>query len=322
MAIPSPLHDPNRDLGLGGRMSQSATRLMNRDGSFNVVRRGLSWRSVVQPYHQLLTMSWTGFLSIVIGCYVGANVVFAFIYLACGPGALSGTDAPTWQGRFAHCFYFSVQTLATIGYGKMTPESAAANLIVAVEALTGLLGFAFATGLLFARFSRPTAHIVFSNVALIAPFQHRTALMLRLANGRLNELSDMRATVTLARREEGIPARRFYRLNLERDQVTFLATQWVIVHPIDENSPLFGLSEDQFHASEPEVLVHLTAIDETFYQSVAVRCSYYKDEIVWGARFLDIYQTRPDGKMYINVQALHRMEPVELPSRQIENSLQ
>ena len=309
-------NDPNRDLGLDGRIAeQSQVRVLNKDGSFNVARLGLSLRDFIHPYHRLLTVSWPGFFALVTAAYLAINVLFACAYLLCGPGALSGVSAATAAGRFWDAFFFSVQTLATIGYGKMTPEGLAANSLVAIEALAGLLGFAFATGLLFARFSRPMAGILFSPAAIVSPYRGGTGLMFRVANGRSNELTEVQATVNLSRWEtvDGVRRRKFHVLALERAKVTFLPLQWVVVHPIDESSPLFGINQETFAASEPEILILMSAMDETFSQLVHARSSYLIQEIVWGAKFRDIYETTGDGRLAINVRRLGEADRISLP---------
>lgn len=288
---------------------------MNRDGTFNVTRYGSSPWDFVHPYHWLLSISWPSFFGLIFAMYLLANVVFALAYLLCGPGALAGGEDPMAAGRFMKAFFFSVQTIATIGYGKMTPEGYIANFLVAVEALLGLMGFALATGLLFSRFSRPTAKIAFSGHAVVAPYREGAGLMFRIANARSNELSEVTASVTLTRFEQvnGRRVRRFHLLDLERSKVTFLATQWVIVHPVQRGSPLHGVAEEDFRRSEPEILILLAAMDETFSQVVNARSSYTASEIAWGARFRDIHEVASDGRLSINVQRLGEYDNVELP---------
>lgn len=295
-------NDLDRDLGLGGRLAQTNVRLMNRDGSFNVDRRGRPWRSVFHPYHHLLTMSWVSFFGLIVVAYLLVNLAFAFAYQLCGPPL----------NDFGNAFFFSVQTLATIGYGKLTPEGLAANILVTIEALVGLLGFAFATGLLFARFSRPSADIVFSDVAVVAPYRDGTGLMFRMANGRSNELTNVTASVTLAIHQPGQTARKFHLLALERTQVQALATQWVVVHPIDEKSPLSGLGVEQFRAAQPEILVLIHALDEASFQTATARTSYTADEIRWGAKFRDVHEMGDDGRLSIHVGRLGETDAVEL----------
>jgi inward rectifier potassium channel len=293
----------DRDLGLGGRIAdQQRGRILNRDGTFNVRRAGLAGGSTEDLYHRLLTLSWPRFHALVLVAYVVTNLVFALGYYACGPGALQGGAALSSAERLAECFFFSVQTLGTIGYGHIHPVGWAANLLVTAEALCGLMGFAFATGLLFARFSRPAAKLLFSERALIAPFQQGRALMFRVMSARVaSELTEVQAAVTL---------RRFFQLTLEREKVMFLPMQWVVVHPIDEASPLWGMKEADAHRQEWELLILMTAIDETFTQTVHARSSYRHDEITWDAKFQDMYQTQPNGILQVDASRLSDFEKV------------
>lgn len=289
--------------------------MLNRDGTFNVTRRGMPVWDFVHPYHRLLAISWPAFFLLAAVVYLGANILFAGAYLLCGHGALEGVDAKTDSGRFLNAFFFSVQTLATIGYGRITPSGLAANLLVAIEALSGLLGFALITGIMFARFSRPMARIMFSTTAVVAPYRDGRALMFRIANGRTNELTDVRATVTVAYFEErdGKRLRRFHALRLERDVVMFLPTQWVVVHPMDGESPLAGFTESKLAESDAEVLILLSANDETFSQTVQTRSSYKHDEVVWGARFRDIFESDAAGGMVLDLSRLGEWDAAPLP---------
>ncbi len=303
-----PQDDLNKDLGLGSRVTtQSRLRFLNRDGSFNVHRRGLTFFRSLNLYHWMLTISWTRFNLIMVLAYFLTNVIFAFAYVLCGADALRGAAAADGIGRFLEAFFFSVQTLATIGYGSISPGGLAANILVTCEAFFGLLGFALATGLLFARFSRPSAQIVFSRNALIAPYRGITAFEFRLANERTNELIEVNATVTLARNEQSGTdvVRKFHTLKLERSKVVFLPLQWVVVHPIDESSPLFGVTKEQLDASDAEFMILLTAVDETFSQTVHSRTSYKSSEIVWGVKFSDMFQQGDDGGLSIDLRRIH-----------------
>ena len=294
---------------------ESSERMLNRDGTFNVVRHGMPIWDFVHPYHRLLRISWLAFFTLVIGCYAGVNILFGVAYLLCGPTALEGADLTTGWTHFLSAFFFSVQTLGTIGYGKITPSGLAPNILVAVEALVGLMGFALITGLLFARFSRPMARIAFSESAVISPYRDGKALMFRIANGRSNELTNVRATVTLVRFEnhDGQRLRRFHQLELERDKVTFLPAQWVVVHPIGPESPLAKATKASLEDSDAELLILLSAVDETFSQTVQTRSSYKHQEVVWGARFRDVYSSSPQGLVMIDVRRLGEWDPAALP---------
>jgi inward rectifier potassium channel len=304
----------NQDLGLGGRLSErSHARLLNHDGSFNVRRNNLSPFHPYNAYHTLVSLPIPRLLLLMVAGYLLTNLVFASLYWWAGPDAISGASASPLL-RFEDCVFFSVQTLATIGYGKLVPASHAANLLVAVEALIGLLGFAVLSGLLFARFARPTAKISFSRQAIIAPYDKGWALMFRLANLRNHDLTDVRATVSLARwvDEDGRHRRRFDQLRLERDFIIFMPLHWVVVHPITETSPLRGLTEESLGATDPEVVCLITADDETFAQTVHARTSYDRNDIVWGAKFRDMYLSDSD-RVAIDLGRLHDIEPVSRP---------
>ncbi len=306
----------DRDLGFGAVVGrESRQRLLNRDGTFNVRRGGPGVSALRNPYHTLLGLSWPAFLGALTAAYVGVNALFALLYLACGPGALLGTEGVAGAaGPFLNAFFFSVHTFATIGYGNVTPTGVAGNVVASFEALCGLLSVALATGLLFARFSRPTARILYSHRALVAPYQGGTAFEFRIMNERSNQLIQVQAQVLFTRLEtiaDGRTIRQYYGLPLERPAVTFFPLAWTIVHPIVDGSPLQGLTPADLAATEAEFLVLLTAIDETFSQQVHSRSSYRADEVVWGAKFRDVFNRRADGNgvLSVNVSRLHEYEP-------------
>lgn len=309
---PATQQDENRDLGFGSKVAgESQRRLLNRDGSFNVARTGLNPLAAFSLYHSLLQISWPRFFGVVVVGYLIANAVFACGYMLCGEGALLVPENLQIGNQFWEAFFFSVHTMATIGYGNITPVGIAANVIVTFEALFGLLGFALITGMLFSRFSRPTAKILFSEQAIIAPYRGISAFEFRITNGRCNEIIELHATVMYSQFEDvgGRKLRRFYPLTLERERVAFFTLSWTIVHPIDETSPLFGKTEGDLLATNAEILVLLTGIDETFSQTVHTRSSYKANEIVWRAKFGDIYNPpTATGRLTIDVRKLHSVE--------------
>jgi len=314
---PVPTDDPNRDLGFGAVVArESRKRLLNRDGSFNVVREGLSFFQTLSPYQFLLTTSWPRFLGLIVLFYLVTNFVFGLAFFACGPGQIAGSHATDLHSQFLEDFFFSVQTFATIGYGGMHPVGLAANVLVTLESLVGLLGFALATGILFARFSQPTAKILFSRNAIIAPYRGITAFEFRIANARANEMIQVEARVLLSRlRRDGGVNRKFIPLKLERESVVFFPLAWTIVHPIDEESPLWGATHEDLKDWDAEFLVLLSGIDETFSQTVHTRSSYKASEIVWGARFADLFNSpKPDGTLSIDVSRLHQIEKALPPA--------
>jgi inward rectifier potassium channel len=305
----------DQDLGLGGKLSErSQSRLLNHDGTFNVRRNDLGPFHSYNAYHTLLSLSVGRLLGLVAGVYLGTNVLFAALYWLAGPGALAGTAAAPFR-RLEDCFFFSVQTLSTIGYGKLVPNTRAANALVAVEALVGLLGFAILSALLFARFTRPTAKIAFSNNALIAPYGDGWALMFRLVNMRSHDFTDVHAVVSFAQwvEQNGTRQRRFDQLSLERSFIMFMPLHWVIVHPIAGNSPLAGLDRDTLWHAAPEIVCLISGHDGTFAQTVHAKTSYDRRDITWGARFRDMYTSDVDH-VAIDLGRLHEFEQVEPPA--------
>jgi inward rectifier potassium channel len=303
----------DRDLGFGSVVSrESRQRLLNHDGSFNVSRRGLGFLESFAPYHQLLTISWSGFLAIVSAVYLALNIVFGLAYLACGPDALLETGRATLGGSFSRAFFFSIETFATIGYGQIAPNGTAANLVVTVEGLVGLMYQALATGLLFARFTRPTAAVLFSHNAVVGPYGGGQGLMFRIVNTRRSEIIELGAQVLFSAMEgdgRGGMVRRYTPLALERNKVTFFPLSWTIVHPIDENSPLAGRTPEALEQAETEILVLLSGIDEALEQTVHVRSSYRADEIIWHARFRSMFRRAETGsRVSVDITRVNEIE--------------
>jgi inward rectifier potassium channel len=305
----------DEDLGFGSVVAQrSQDRLLNRDGSFNVERRGMGLISWINPYHSMLTMSWPRFVLLALVGYLLTNAMFATGYLLCGPGALGGTVGVTLGERWLESLFFSVQTLSTVGYGHVYPATTAANVVMTVESVCSLFALALGTGLIFARFSRPIARVIFSDKAVVAPYRGGTAFMFRVANRKRSQMVSLEARVVMSRLEQtdSGPKRGFYGLELERHKVSFLPLTWTLVHPIDEDSPLHNVTEAEFLASDAEVLILLTGMDETFSQMVHSRSSYKAHEVVWSARFQSLYDSdRPIGNLSIDISRLHDIESVE-----------
>jgi len=306
-----------RDLGFGAVVSrESHERLLNRDGSFNVRRTGLRFWSSFSAYHAMLTMPWWQFFGATSILYLMVNFAFAAAYLACGPGALGSATAGMEHHTYLRAFFFSVQTLSTIGYGQVVPIGTAANSLVTLESLVGLMGFGIVTGLMFARFSRPTAKVLFSRHALIAPYQNITALEFRVANARSNELIEVSAKVLLSRFEQvdGMRTRRYYPLQLERNSVVFLPLTWTVVHPINESSPMFGETPQSLRESQSELLVLVSGFDEIFSTTVQTRTSFIPEEILFGYRFANafIITASANKKVAVDMRQFDKVEPVQL----------
>jgi inward rectifier potassium channel len=303
-----PVPDAAEDLGFGSMMGGAhERRLLNRDGSFTSRRVGFSPLSYLNGYHSLLTVTWPRFLGMVAAAYLAMNALFAWAYLATGATGLGGLGDERMGGPWLRAFFFSVETFATIGYGHVFPVGGAANWVVTIESLVSLLSVALMTGIVFARFSRPTAAVLFSEVAVIGPYQGTTGFMFRITNARSNQLMELEAKVLFSRLDGR--GRRYDQLKLERTKVVFFPLSWTIVHPITESSPLWGCTHQDLADQDAEFLILMSGIDETFAQLVHARSSYKPAEIVYGARFANIYNpVARDGTISIDVSRLSEIE--------------
>ncbi len=292
------------------RRPLSRVRIEKRDGRLTIVGLG-AWHSYWRdPYHLLLTIPWSMFLALTTSGYLVANALFALVYLAGGNCIVNARP-----GSFSDAFFFSVQTMASIGYGAMYPRTFYANVVVTFEALIGLLGVAVGTGLAFARFSRPTARVLFTRVAVIAPHDGMPTLMFRAANQRRNQILEAQLRVRLVRDEitrEGQFMRRFHDLQLLRSQNPVFSLSWTAMHPIDENSPLYGATAEMLTESETTLVISLVGIDETVAQTIYARHTYVAREILWNKRFVDIVSRTGDGARSIDYTHFHDVMPVPL----------
>jgi inward rectifier potassium channel len=308
---PSSLRSPGFDPGLTSKYMGALLRTINKDGSFNVRRKGFRrWAGSV--YLHLVTMSWPRFLMLVTAAYLGVNTIFAVVYQALGPAALHASDRDLGLSALARSFFFSAQTLTTVGYGTLFPFGMAANVVAAIEAAIGLMAFALATGLLFARFSRPSAHLVFSHSMVIAPYRDGTSLQFRIANQRANVLMEVEANLmlmTVDRDASGELRRSFVELPLERNKIFFLALTWTIVHPIDEASPLWGRTAADLEGLQAELLILIKGFDDSFSQVVHRRYSYRWDEIEWSGRFGPAFTVSPGGHMELDLARISAVVP-------------
>jgi inward rectifier potassium channel len=256
----------------------------------------------------LIDTTWPRFLLVVFTAFLTVNMIFASFYLMVGIEHLKGLESD--MGAFANAFFFSVHTMTTVGYGNVYPEGPWANAISSLEAATGLMVFAIATGLLYGRFSRPSARIVYSKNAIIAPYQDGTSLQFRVANARSNTLMNMEARVLLMTVDasDGELKRNFLDLPLERRHIYFFALTWTIVHPIDEASPLFGKSREDLEKLSGELLILIQGFDDTFSQVVHSRYSHRHDEIVWGAKFNPAFRFDTKGDMIVEVDRIDEIK--------------
>ncbi len=309
---------------MAARRSRKTRRAKPRElPEFNRVER-ISSRGdrPIDIYHHLLTISpWALFLVLVV-VYAAFNLVFAVLFVL-QPGGIANAR----PGSFADAFFFSVQTMATIGYGDMHPASTYTNFLVTIEVLLGMTGLALSTGLVFARFSRPTARVMFSNVVVIMEHDGVPCLMFRAANQRSNQILEAQVALMLLRDEissEGVEMRRFHDMEVSRPRTPMFALTWTVIHPIDQSSPLYGESRESLLRSHSQIVVSISGIDETFSQTIHARHTYEASEIRWNHRFADILTRAQDGHRQIDYRRFHdtveAQEParLEAPSRKVK----
>lgn len=283
------------DLGLGYKLTSANRRFINKDGSFNVIRKG---KNRMTPYQYLTHLSWPGYLLIVVIYFTLVNAFFATLFLTAGIEYLQGVESGTSVHNFGEAFFFSVQTFTTVGYGAIHPVGTASNIIASLDALTGLLSVALATGLSFARFAKAQISIVFSEHSLISPYQNGTSFQFRVANALEHSIVDLEVNVTMTwitTNTKGIQKRKFKRLPLERDKVYLFPVNWTIVHPIDEDSPLWGKTQQELLAQKAEFLISLKAFDENYDQVIYTNSSYTADELIWDKRYQLMYREHEEG---------------------------
>jgi inward rectifier potassium channel len=257
-------------------------------------------------YHALLRLPWWATIASISGVFLLANALYAVAYLVVG----GVSHAATWSFRDA--FFFSVQTMGTIGYGAMFPDSTAANVVVVAESLTSLTLTALATGLVFAKFSRSTARFVFTREAVISPMNGVPTLMFRLGNQRGNQIVDAHINVVLARTERTAEGGTFYRmldLRLSRAHALSLSRSWNVLHPIDRDSPLFGETPASMAEKEVELQVMVVGLDDTSMQTVHAGHRYFARDILWGARHADVLTEAAEGHLVLDLRKFHDVEP-------------
>ncbi|MGK7912497.1 MAG: ion channel [Synechococcus sp.] len=293
-------------------------RVIARNGLPNIIRIGDDhppWRDL---YHLLMSIPWSGFFAATFVLYIVGNGIFALLYLVDPDGIANATPHSFWDA-----FFFSVQTMASLGYGAMHPISFYTNMVATVEALAGLLGLATITGMVFARVSRPTARVLFSDVATISTYNGMPTLMFRIRNLRRNQILEGQVLLSLLLKEisaEGQEMVRFHNLRLLRSQTPIFGLTWTVMHPIDRSSPLYGLSRTDLERLGGEAIATMTGLDETFSQTIHARHSYLPSEIFWNHRFRDIFSTRHDGRRVINYKHFNTVYPVP-PIEQLVESI-
>jgi inward rectifier potassium channel len=265
--------------------------------------KGQDYSRFTDFYHGVLTVSWPLFFLELLAAFIAVNLIFATLYVG-DPGGIANAR----PGSFTDAFFFSVQTLGTLGYGVMAPKTLWANLLVTVESFSGILTIALFTGIIFARFSRPQARVIFSKVAVVTTFDGVPTLMFRAANQRGNSILDAEVHVSLASQyttREGVNIRRFQELKLVRPRNPLFALSWTIMHALDETSPMYGLGLADMLERDMELVVMLSGTDETINDRIYARNSYMAEEILWHRRFVDVLSITPSGQRMVDLHHFH-----------------
>ncbi|MEI7627452.1 MAG: ion channel [Bacteroidota bacterium] len=306
----------NNETGLGTNTALGGGRFFNKNGVANVEVRGLHFWQRLNLYHTMLSMKRWKFLLSIMLFFVLINLFFAGIYLLIGIEHLNGMVAETLAEKFGEAFFFSAQTFTTVGYGRINPVGFITSFIASLEALTGLMSFALMTGLLYGRFARPRSFIRYSNNALFAPFGDGVALMFRMVPYTKNYLVNVEVKVTMAMKvlEDGIKKNKFYNVPLDISKASTMTANWTLVHPINENSPIYQFTKEDMANAEVELLIFVQGFDESFSNTVISKASYTFEEFVFGAKFIPMYHPNEAGDTTIlHLDKLNLFSPADLP---------
>lgn len=300
-----------QELGFGSKNYTRSVRFISNDGAINVSRTGLGGLNNIDVYNWLISATKTQLSIVIFLWYILINLLFAIVYYLIGAEYFGGLDADTEPQKFINLFFFSAQTITTLGYGHIYPIGNSASIAAAIESLMGLLSFAIATGIIFGRFSRPRADILYSKNILIAPYHGITGLMFRITNKKQYELIESEASVTMTMSNPATNKREFFNLNLEISKINFLALSWTIVHPIEESSPIYGLSLKDLEERDAEIIILIRAINDTVSQTVYSRYSYKAQDFVEKAKFKPLVpEAGKKGKLKISVTDIHHFDQV------------
>ena len=307
------------DIGLD-RSGQKRQSIINEDGSYNMEHITGNLFGNFQLYHWLITTNWKNFWLAAVLFYISVNLLFALVYFLIGKESLRGIHAEDALSQFLYCFFFSVQSFTTVGYGGIHPATITSNVVATLEAFAGLMTFAITTGSLYGRFSKPVARIKYSHNALIAPFKNGTAMQFMIANQSNTTLMEMEARVNISWVEDeggGKTIRRFQQVKLEFDKIAMFPTSWVINHVIDEESVLYGKTISDFEKMDLEIFSLIKGFDDVFSQTIYSRHSYTWHQFVYGAKFRRPFEINTDGKIVMDLTKVGTYDLTEISPIQI-----
>jgi inward rectifier potassium channel len=310
-----PFSKLNNDTGFGNNASSYGGRFINRDGTFNLRKEGMRFWDRFSIFHSMLNLPLWKFVLVILVFYFSINLIFTGLYLLVGPQQLTGLVGRGYWPTLKEIFFFSTETFTTVGYGRVNPIGDGANMLAAIEALCGFLSFAIATGLIYGRFSKPKAFLVFSELATISPYHGNSGLMFRFASYKDNHVLtdvDIRVNIALLVPDKGTPSYQFYELGLERSHVDNLPMNWTVVHAIDEQSPIHGFDPEKMKSSDVELYVLIRGFDDVYSNYVLQRTSYTFGEIKFNRKFVPMYRESEDGKT--TILELHKLnQTIEAP---------
>jgi inward rectifier potassium channel len=285
-----------------------ASRTLARDGTYNIERRGIPRRRLTyDAYHRLLVLPWRWLIAVVTAFYLTVNALFALAYLGIGNAIENARP-----GSFEDAFFFSVQTMATIGYGKLAPSGLGGNILVTIQSILGIAMVAVLTGLVFAKFSRPTSRVVFSRYAVVTTQNGLPTLLFRVANERDSLIVEAKIRVVVIKTErtrEGATLRRFHDLKLARSETPIFPLSWTVSHVVDDESPVKGLAAPPPYDEDLEILCTLAGTEEPFAQTLHARFSYTAEEIRHAHKFVDIVSVGDDGRRIVDYTKFHEIVP-------------
>jgi len=304
----NPFSKINNDTGFATNSNDTGGRFINKDGSYNLVKTGMPFRKRFSMFHDMLNLPTWKFITVIFLFYIIINIFFTLLYFGLGASQFDGLIPGSDWKIFRELLYFSTQTLTTVGYGHVSPVGDGVNVVAAIEALTGFLSLAIATGLIYGRFSRPKSYLIFSNDALISPYKGGKALMFRFAGYKdMHSLTDLEVRVNagLYLTENGKADYKYFTLDLERTKVESMAMSWTVVHPIDEKSPFYGFTEEDMKNADAEIYVSLRGFDDVFSNYVQQRTSYTYNEIIFDRKFIPMFRESDDGNT--TILELHKL---------------